>query len=261
MKIAVTGKGGVGKTTVAASLARLYARSGVRVVALDADPDANLAATLGYPDPDRIVPITSMQELIAERTGAQSGAAGTYFSLNPRVDDIPERFCPEHLGVRLLVMGGASRQGGSGCLCPESAFLRALMTHLLFGRNDVVIMDMEAGIEHLTRGTAQAVDALLVVVEPGGRSLETAARIRRLAADLGLQRVWVAANKVRDDADRQFIRNGLPDMDVVAYVPYRSEVITGGQGHGDIDALLSGSVGAELAHLRERLDREFGAPT
>lgn len=257
MKIAVTGKGGVGKTTLSAGLAALFARDGARVIAVDADPDSNLAATLGFPDPEGIRPIAAMQELIAERTGAQPGVAGTYFSLNPRVDDIPESYCPLHEGVRLLVMGGANREGGSGCLCPESAFLRALMSHLLFGRNDVVIMDMEAGVEHLTRGTARAVDALVVVVEPGGRSLETAGRIRRLAADLGIGRVWVAANKVRDDRDRQFVERGLPGLEIAAFVPYRGEIIESGQGRAGIAALLDGPVGSEIRKLQARLAQEL----
>jgi CO dehydrogenase maturation factor len=257
VKIAVTGKGGVGKTTLSAGLAALFARDGARVIAVDADPDSNLAATLGFPDPEGIEPVTAMQGLIAERTGAQPGVGGTYFSLNPKVDDIPEAFCPEHEGIRVLVMGGASRQGGSGCLCPESAFLRALLAHLLFGREDVVIMDMEAGVEHLTRGTARAVDALVVVVEPGGRSLETAGRIQRLGADLGIGRVWVAANKVRDDADRRFIEQGLPGLEVAAFVPYRDEVIASGQGSAGIGTVLDGPVGGEIRRLQGRLLQEL----
>jgi CO dehydrogenase maturation factor len=259
MKIAVTGKGGVGKTTLAASLAALWAQDGARVIALDADPDSNLAATLGFPDPDGIAPITGMKELIAERTGSQEGAGGTYFSLNPKVDDIPESFCPEHSGVRLLVMGGSQRQGGSGCLCPESAFVRALMAHLVFGREDVLIMDMEAGVEHLTRGTSRGMDALVVVVEPGGRSLETAARIRRLASELGIPRVLAVANKVRGDEDRRYVAAGLEGWEVAAFVPYTGDVVDSGQAAGGLDRVLAGPAGAEIRRLRVRLMQEFGA--
>ena len=257
MKLAITGKGGVGKTTLSAGLATLFARDGARVVAVDADPDSNLAATLGFPDPDNITPVSEMEELIAERTGAQPGVPGSHFLLNPKVDDIPESFCPEHRGIRLLAMGGGTREGGSGCLCPENAFLRSLMTHLIFGREDVVILDMEAGIEHLTRGTAQGMDALVVVVEPGRRSLETAARIQGLGADLGVGTVWAVANKVRDDRDHQFITETLDPLDVVARIPYTSDVVEIGMGRGGIDEVLDGPVGEAIRALQTRLAEQF----
>jgi len=227
-KIAVTGKGGVGKTTLASVLAYLYARAGRRVLAIDADPAANLALSLGFP-PERaavIVPIAEMDDLIYERTGAQRGTTGGWFRLNPQVDDIPERFSAEHRGIRLLRLGTV-KQGGSGCLCPENALLRALVTHLLLGRDDVVIMDMEAGVEHLGRATAQAVDALITVVEPGRRSLDTARLIRSLAADIHLDRIYIVANKVRDERDRaslaeQAQRDGFT---VLGYLPADPRVV------------------------------------
>ena len=259
MKIAVSGKGGVGKTTLSAGLASLFARDGARVVAVDADPDSNLAATLGFPDLEAITPLSEMNELIAERTGAQPGRAGSYFTLNPKVDDIPESCCPEHEGVRLLSMGGGCRTGGSGCLCPEHAFLNAMMAHLLFSSEDVVIMDMEAGVEHLTRGTAQGVDALVVVVEPGGRSLETAQRIKQLGADLGIGAVWVVANKVRGESDRQFVLEALAGMEVLAFVPYSGEVMDSGMRTGGIAAVLDGPVGEEIRRLQSRLQQEIVA--
>ena len=205
-KIAVTGKGGVGKTTLAALLAHVYAAEGNTVLAIDADPAASLAYALGFPDElaDQIVPIADMEELIFERTGAKPGTVGGYFRLNPRVDDIPDRLSAEYRGVRLLRLG-TIKQGGSGCICPESALLRNLVTHLLVARNEVVILDMEAGIEHLGRGTASAVDAFLIVTEPVRRSLDTANRIRQLAADIGVARCYLVGNKVQDDADRAFI--------------------------------------------------------
>lgn len=256
MKLAISGKGGVGKTTLSAGLATLFARDGARVVAIDGDPDSNLAATLGFPDPDSITPIGEMEELIAERTGAQPGSSGAIFTLNPQVDDIPDTYCPEHEGIRLLTMGGGSREGGSGCLCPENAFLRALMSHLIFNSEDVVVMDMVAGVEHLTRGTAQGVDALVVVVEPGRRSLETARRVKRLAGELRIKTVLAVANKVRDEADRKFIRQELGELEVVAFIPYSSEVVESGMGGGGIAQVLAGPVGVELRKLQERLVHE-----
>ena len=260
MKVAVTGKGGVGKTTLSAGLSALFARDGARVIAVDADPDSNLAATLGFPDPEGITPIIEMKELIAERTGGQPGTIGGVFTLNPKVDDIPESFCPEHGGIRLLAMGGGNREGGSGCLCPENAFLSSLMLHVLFGREDVVIFDMVAGIEHLTRGTARGVEALIVVVEPGARSLETARRIRRLGADLGIGKIWAVANKVRDEKDRQFILRELGDVELVATIPYSAEVVACGMGHEGVAGALDGSVGEEIRKLQARLSKEFSLP-
>lgn len=256
MKVAVTGKGGVGKTTLSACLAALFARRGTRVVAVDADPDSNLAATLGFDDPDGITPIMDMDELIAERTGSRNKSYGAYFSLNPEVSDIPDSHCPVHEGVRLLVMGGHGRAGGSGCFCPESAFLRSLMAHLLFHREDAVILDMEAGVEHLTRGTSRAVDALLTVVEPGARSIETAARIQRLGSDLGISRVWAVGNKVRNEADEAFIRDAAKDLSVLAFLPYGADVVEAGMGGAGVGGLLDGPVGAEVSRIVEYLEQQ-----
>jgi CO dehydrogenase maturation factor len=258
LKIAVSGKGGVGKTTLSAGLAASFARGGANVIAVDGDPDSNLAATLGFPSPDDITPIGEMEELIAERTGAEPGRTGSIFTLNPKVDDIPDDFCPEHAGIRLLSMGGGTREGGSGCLCPENAFLRSLMSHVIFGVDDVVIMDMVAGIEHLTRGTARGVDVLLAVVEPGRRSLETAGRVRRLSGDLGIGELWVVANKVRGDADLEFITGQLEDLEVVASLPYSAEVVESGMSQEGMAEVLDGPVGQEIGRIRARLSETFG---
>lgn len=225
-KIAVTGKGGVGKTTLAGLLAYIFAAEGERVIAIDADPDANLASALGFPEElvEQIVPIAQMDDLIYERTGAQRGTVGGYFQINPRVDDIPERFSAVHRDIRLLVLGTVQK-GGAGCICPESALLRALMTNLLLYRDEVVIVDMEAGIEHLGRATAQAVDAMIVVVEPGRRSLHTAETIRGLAADLGLSKIMVVANKVRGGQDRRFIEEHLRGLPVIGFMPFTANAI------------------------------------
>ena len=218
-KIAISGKGGVGKTTLASLLAYIYADRGRKVIAIDADPDANLAAALGLSAEQtaEITPISEMEELIAERTGAQPGTYGTMFRLNPRVDDIPDRFSVEHRGIRLLVMGTVDR-GGSGCICPESALLRNLVTHLFLRRDEVLIMDMEAGIEHLGRGTAQAVEAFIIVVEPGRRSIQTATAVRRLASDVGIRKLYVVGNKVRGPGDREFLSTHLAGFNVIGFL-------------------------------------------
>lgn len=222
MKIAISGKGGVGKTLLASLLSKIFADSGYSVLAIDADPDANLAATLGFPHPEKIVPISEMKDLIAERTG--TGKGELYFKLNPKVDDLPEKYRLELNGIKLMVMGRLKR-GGSGCYCPENALLKALISHLLLARNEVVIIDMEAGIEHLGRATAGAVNRLIVVVEPGRRSLETAYTIKKLAQDIGLRNISIVGNKVRSQADKEFLTSNLPDFDFLGFIPYDPAIV------------------------------------
>ncbi len=221
MKLAITGKGGVGKTTLASLLARAFALEGRTVLAIDADPDANLAAALGFSPEEfsRITPISEMADLIEERTGARPGSTGGFFKVNPRVDDIPDRFSAKRDGVKLLIMGGI-KKGGGGCICPESVLLRSLVTYLILYRKDVVIMDMEAGIEHLGRATAQSVDAFIVVVEPGQRSFQTARSIRQLAGEIGIERCFVVGSKVMSDDDRALITDSLPDFQVLGFLSY-----------------------------------------
>jgi CO dehydrogenase maturation factor len=220
MKLAISGKGGVGKTTLAALLAQAYAGTGRDVLAVDADPSPCLAGALGFPDDvrARLHPISEMDELIEERTGAKPGTVGGFFTLNPRVDDIPERFSVLHRGVRLLEMGSVDI-GGSGCICPESAMLKTLFTHLLFRKDDVLILDMYAGVEHLGRATADFVDAMLVVVEPTRRSLGTAMQIKTLANHIGLSRLWLVGNKVRSDEEAAFLEAETPGLPVLGFLP------------------------------------------
>lgn len=220
MKIAISGKGGVGKTTLAALLAQVYADRGRDVLAVDADPSPCLAGALGFPDELRAAlhPIAEMDELIEERTGAKPGTIGGFFTLNPRVDDIPDRFNVCYRGVRLLEMGSVD-VGGSGCICPESAMLKTLFTHLLFRKDDVLILDMYAGVEHLGRATADFVDAMIVVVEPTRRSLGTAAQIKRLAEDVGVTRLWLVGNKVRNEEERAFLEAEAPGIPVLGFLP------------------------------------------
>jgi CO dehydrogenase maturation factor len=224
MKLAVSGKGGVGKTTFAALLIRTLSDQGKKVLAIDADPDANLAAGLGIAGAERIVPIAEMKELVYERTGAQPGTVGGYFKLNPEVDDLPDALSARLDNIKLMRLGGV-KKGGAGCICPESSLLRALVMHIVLRRDEVVVMDMEAGIEHLGRATAKAVDRLIVVVEPGRRSIDTAEHIRRLAAEISLRHIAVVGNKVRSPADREFLRTNLPDFEFLGFMPHDDALI------------------------------------
>jgi CO dehydrogenase maturation factor len=249
MKIAVTGKGGVGKTTLAAVLARLYAAEGRTVLCADADPDANLGLALGFDESEleTLTPVSQMSDLIAERTGAQKGGYGAFFKINPRVDDIPDRFAIEKNGVKLLVMGTID-SGGSGCVCPESVVLKRVISNLVIGRDEVIILDMEAGLEHLGRGTADFVDEFIVVVEPGARSVQTYKKVKRLAADLGVKTIRVVANKVRSPEDEAFLRERIPGDEFLGAIRYSEDVIeadrraispydTGGGALDDIRAI------------------------
>jgi CO dehydrogenase maturation factor len=219
MKIAISGKGGVGKTLLAAFLSHTFASSGYSVIAIDADPDANLAATLGFSNPEKITPISELNDLIEERVGVRPGTPGAFFKLNPRVDDLPEKYSVKIDGIRIMSMGRIKR-GGTGCYCSEGALLQALVAHLLLQRDEVVILDMEAGIEHLSRGTTKAVDKLIIVVEPGRRSLETAETINNLARDIGLQNIAAVGNKIRSEADKDFITSNLPGIEILGYIYY-----------------------------------------
>ena len=224
MKIAISGKGGVGKTLLAALLSKRFVESGYSVLAIDADPDSNLAATLGFTHPEEITPISEMKELVEERTGAKPGQSAPYYKLNPKVDDLPENYSAKHDGIRLMVMGRI-KKGGTGCYCPEGALLQALLAHLLLARNEVVILDMEAGIEHLGRATAKAVDKLIVVVEPGRRSLETAYRVSQLAQDIGLHNIVVVGNKIRSQSEKDFLISNLPDFEFLGFIPYDQALV------------------------------------
>jgi len=224
MKIAISGKGGVGKTTFSSLLIRTLNQQGKHVLAIDADPDANLASAVGIADADRIIPIAEMKDLIFERTEAQPGTIGGFFKLNPKVDDLPDALSAKFENIKLMRLGGV-KKGGAGCICPESTLLKALVTHIVLARDEVVVMDMEAGIEHLGRGTAQSVDKLVVVVEPGRRSIDTAGHIKKLAQEIGLKHLAVVGNKIRGEKDEAFLKKHLSDFEYIGSLSYDDALI------------------------------------
>ena len=253
MKLAITGKGGVGKTTLASTLARLYADEGRTVLAADVDPDANLGLALGLSqeEVDAIVPISKMRTLVEERTGAN--AANKFFKLNPYVADIPDTFSKEINGVKLLVMGTVET-GGSGCVCPEHVMLKAILSNLVFRKDDVVIMDMEAGLEHLGRGTASMMDQFIVVIEPGARSVQTYKNVKRLAEELGVHQVHVVANKVRDEKDEAFIQDRIPPEDLLGMVHYNPEIMEADrEGSSPYD--YSAAAVEEIRKIKTKIDK------
>jgi CO dehydrogenase maturation factor len=256
MKVAIAGKGGVGKTTLAGVMARYLADEGYKVLTIDADPDANLASALGFPPEllKGITPLAEMTPLVEERTGAKKGTFGGVFKLNPKVDDIPDTYSVTHQGVKLLILGSIPQAEG-GCFCPENVLLKGLLHHILVKRDEVVIIDMEAGLEHLTRGSTKHVDAFIVVVEPGQRSIATARQIFRLARDLGVQKVYGVGNKVIAPEDRALIEEGLSELSFLGHLSFHQQVIEADkQGVSPYD--LDSSIKKELKEIVKRLQGE-----
>ena len=223
MKLAITGKGGVGKTSFTALFARVLKDKGNKVLLIDADPDMNLATVIGVPPENQKQPISELKELIAERTGVVPGTPAPLFKMNPKVDDIPDKYCMNYNDLKLIIMG-TIKKGGGGCACPEYAFLKTLLSYLIVARDEWVLLDMEAGIEHLGRGTAIGVDHMIVVVEPNLTSVETAFRIEKLSKDIGIKNLHIVGNKIQIAEEEQFIRDNLKSMNILGFID-QSEVI------------------------------------
>ncbi|MFO7965283.1 MAG: carbon monoxide dehydrogenase accessory protein CooC [Desulfobacterales bacterium] len=250
MKLAISGKGGVGKTTFASLLIHALSESGKHVLAIDADPDANLATALGIADAHRITPISEMKDLIFERTEAKPGSIGGFFKLNPKVDDLPDSLSVKLNNIKFMRLGEV-KKGGGGCICPESTLLKALVTHIVLARDEVVVMDMEAGIEHLGRATAMAVDKLIVVVEPGRRSVETATHIHDLAGDIGLRRIALVGNKIRNQRDEDFLKKNLPNFEFLGFIAYDEALI-----ESDLNGVSPFAVRtAAIANVKDMINR------
>jgi CO dehydrogenase maturation factor len=257
MKIAISGKGGVGKTTLAGVMARILAHRGRKVLAIDADPDSNLASAIGLPQEGlaKLSPIASMTSMIEERTGAKKGSYGTMFKLNPKVDDLPDDMGVSYQGVKLLLLG-CIPQGGGGCFCPENVLLKNLVRHLLVQREEALIIDMEAGLEHLGRGSTGYVDALVIVVEPGQRAMNTARQIKKLGEDLKIKNTMIVGNKVTSEEDRRLIEEQLSDFPVLGHMSFNPKILQAdreGKSPYDIDEKIKGEVGAILKELEKRI--------
>ena len=218
-KIAIGGKGGVGKTTVCAIWAQLFAESGFDVLAIDADPNTTLASAFGIASEQSPEPLIKMKQLIAERTGTGKEAVGAYFRLNPKVSDLPEKYWLDANGLKLLVLG-AITQAGAGCACPEGAFLKALLRHTILQRQELVLVDLAAGVEFMGRASVQGIDAFVAVVEPGGRSIETANNIAKMAKELGIGCVGTIANKITEPAQVNVIKSQLKDITLLGSLQY-----------------------------------------
>lgn len=226
MKIAITGKGGTGKTTITGILAHLFQDDGHQVLAIDADPDANLASALGLSPEEAasIIPISRQQELIAERTGAKPGQFGQLFKINPTVKDIPDNFWIDIRGIKLLVMGGVQK-GGDGCACPENVLLRSLLSEIILHRDEVIIVDMEAGIEHLGRATAQTVDRMIIAVEPGSRSVSTARTIIKLAQEIGVPSFGIVANKIQTSQQKEWVLSQFSPKQILGTISFNQNIL------------------------------------
>jgi CO dehydrogenase maturation factor len=257
MKIAISGKGGVGKTTLAGVMARILAHRGRKVLAIDADPDSNLASAIGLPKESlaRLSPIASMSSMIEERTGSKKGSYGKMFKLNPKVDDLPDDMGVTYAGVKLLLLG-CIPQGGGGCFCPENVLLKNLVRHLLVQRDEALIIDMEAGLEHLGRGSTGYVDALIIVVEPGQRAINTAKQIKKLGEDLHIKKIMIVGNKVTSEEDRRIIEESLSDFPVLGHMSFNPKVLQAdreGKSPYDIDEKIKEEVNNILTELEKRI--------
>lgn len=250
MKIAVTGKGGSGKTTLAAGLSLLFTQEGKSVIAVDCDPDMNLGFSLDFPHPEKITPISEMKDLISQRTETDLAKPTGYFKLNPKVDDIPKKFCSQHHNIRLIVMGKVNKASG-GCLCPENAFIKQLISHLVINQKEIVILDMVAGTEHLGRGTAKYVDIFLIVVEPTPLGINTALHIKSLGQDLGIKKIYFVGNKINGQEDINFLKDNLKE-EFLGFISFNQN-IQNNRGRFIFDAKLK----EEFQEIMLKLARRF----
>lgn len=254
MKIAVSGKGGVGKTTVSASLVKLFSQTHGRVYAVDADPDACLAAGVGIDE--QIIrdhkPMVELKEIM-DRKNAGGGA---FYTLNPEVDDVLEDYCIKKDNIRFLRMGGV-KKGGEACYCKENSFLSAVITSLLLDKDEIVILDMGAGIEHLSRGTAKGVDLMLVVVEPSKNSVNTSKMVKQMATDLGIKKIRFIANKVRNEVERNFILGQFDSDEVIGVIPFDEAVWESAMGNGPA-ADMGGTLLKSMEEIQTQIIREVG---
>jgi CO dehydrogenase maturation factor len=223
VKIALSGKGGVGKTTICGLLCRALESGGKEVLAIDADSNPNLAYALRVAEPERITPLAEMEDLVLEKTGARKGSYGAYFRMNPEVSDIPDRFQHRSGNIRLLVMG-STKQGGGGCACPEFVLVKNLISYLLLNRDQDMVIDMEAGLEHLGRGVTEKVDLLLVVVQPNRVGCLTASRIYKLAKDIQIQNIAGLGNMIASPQDEKYLRNQVPELEFWGHFPVCAEI-------------------------------------
>ncbi|HVN23827.1 MAG TPA: carbon monoxide dehydrogenase accessory protein CooC [Syntrophorhabdales bacterium] len=259
MKVAISGKGGVGKTTLAGVMSRILADRGFKVLSIDADPDSNLASAIGI-EPAKlkdVQPLAQMKEFIEERTGSKRGAYGSFFKMNPKVDDIPEKFSIAKDGVRLLILGTIP-QGGGGCFCGENVLLKSLLSHLFVERDEYVVVDMEAGLEHLGRGTTAYMDALIVVVEPGQRSMQTARQVKSLADDLGVRRVYIVGNKVTGEPDAAMIKEHLASLPFLGYISQNEKILEAdklGVSPYDLDERIRSEVSSIIEALSQHMTK------
>lgn len=255
MKLAVSGKGGVGKTSFVATLAHVFSKRGQSVLAIDADPDANLSSALGFPSANDVIPVCEMKELINERTGSSEENYGKFFKLNPTVSDLPDKLALEHDGIKLITLG-AIKHGGGGCACPENVFLKSLLTHIILRRDEVVLVDLEAGIEHLGRATVNAVDALLVVLEPGMRSVQTHSEVVKLANEIGIKTIFAILNKVANPRQKEIIEKELKDVELLGCISYNDGIaeadLLGKSAFDNNDKLIS-EVNDILKNLEEKI--------
>lgn len=254
MKLAFAGKGGVGKTTLASLFIKTLAAEGKEVLAVDCDPDSNLGRMLGFEDADKITPIAQMQEMIQERMGVEQGNK-TFFKLNPKIDDIPDKFARRSGNIKLIVMGTVD-EGGSGCMCPESTFIKTLLSHLVLKRDEHLVLDMEAGLENFGRGTASSCNFVLVVVEPSVNSIGTANKICRIAKDIGIKKVFAIGNKIRNQKDSEFIRQQLKNIDLIETIDFDENFLDWDKKKEVV--VSSNKVFEKLNSIKSSLEKELG---